>query len=54
MSQNNTEKIAENLKNMTEKDWDQLDRILDKFMAMTAEKQEKVLKEADRILKEDK
>lgn len=39
---------------LTEKDYDQIERILDKFMSLPTEKQEIVLKEADKILNEDK
>ncbi len=39
---------------LTEKDYDQLERILDKFLALPAEKKEIVLKESDKILKNEK
>lgn len=40
--------------NFTNEDYDQIERILDKFLSLPAEKKEIVLKEADKILKNDK
>lgn len=40
--------------NFTKEDYDQIERILDKFLSLPAEKKEIVLKEADKILKNDK
>ena len=39
---------------LTKEDCDQIERILDKFLALPAEKKEIMLKEADKILKNDK
>ena len=40
--------------NFTKEDYDQIERMLDKFLSLPAEKKEIVLKEADKILKNEK
>lgn len=40
--------------NLTKEDYDQIERILDKFLSLPPEKKDIVLKEADKILKNEK